>query len=41
MVLFTSEARNFSRASRLALGPSQPPVSSVPGVMRPEREADN
>jgi hypothetical protein len=39
-------AREFSRASRLALGPTQPPAHSVgtgvlsPGVMRPLREAD-
>jgi len=37
-------ARDFSRAPRLALGPTQPPIHSVPGfsgVIRPVREADN
>jgi hypothetical protein len=30
----------FSAASKLALGPTQPPIQWAPGVNRPEREAE-
>jgi hypothetical protein len=33
--------RDFSHTSRLALGPTQPPVQWVPGVKRPGRGADH
>jgi hypothetical protein len=46
-VLFPAGARDFSlfKASRPALGPTQPPMQWVPGVLspgakRPGREAD-
>jgi hypothetical protein len=31
----------YATASRLALGPTQPPLQLVPGVKRPGREADH
>jgi hypothetical protein len=31
----------FAAASRLALGPIQPPIQRVQGVKRPGREADH